>query len=798
VAPSDATQVLLKAMERETDGNLKLQFATVLATAAGKMQPTDRIDGRVTAEVRHQAFEVIVGTLTKGPDAIRYFVRETLVPFAEKVPPSDAAQVLLKAMELETDGNLKLQFAMVLAAAAGKMQPTDRIGGRGAIEVCHQAFEVIVATLTEGPVPTQDEPALVLLMEKMHASDAAQGLLKALERETDAYRRFQWATALAEAAGKLEPLSAARILASATAIETDAGVPAPLISKLATIAERLKPSDAEEICTPVARRIASALDKVVLTDEMDSAALNLTTISARIKPVEAEKICGAAVRVLSASLRDVRNREARKPIVRGLASLSVRIDQDEAVKTARLVAATDWDHADWELHTLFTTTMAPADAPKAARVLRAASVQETDPHARWLFAAGLFLVSQRLRPAEAAHHCAPILPALIAAFNRSNEGCYSYMTDGLVAITSCLDPVQAREAVQSFGAALERSNREKDLGNLRLTLVCGLAAAGARSAPEATATLISREMERERGNISTQLQLASSLLSLAEKMNQPVAKKTLEQATESLITMAKRGDEQSVGIWLRTVIILASFADKMTNEDAARLCSRAVRAIAIARRIEEALHIAERTAEVPHLSIALGLLASRMEPAEASSVCRVVIRSVLKESRYSLEEIIPLFAQLEPEIARSLATEWALWTCAQNDINVQVLDRILTEVGRAVPVAQAIHRLGIIEEGIIKKSNDQQPPKKPLPCRLTTQTLIELLKMPTCFGEARRVVLDHLGNRYGRRFFNHWEFVRYAREQGLKLDFTTPPRRPDTEETVKRMLEILDDPNSVQ
>jgi hypothetical protein len=51
---------------------------------------------------------------------------------------------------------------------------------------------------------------------------------------------------------------------------------------------------------------------------------------------------------------------------------------------------------------------------------------------------------------------------------------------------------------------------------------------------------------------------------------------------------------------------------------------------------------------------------------------------------------------------------------------------------------------------------------------------------PTCFGEARWVVLKHLGNRYGRTFANHWEFVRYAKEQHLDLDFTTPPKRPGT------------------
>jgi hypothetical protein len=54
----------------------------------------------------------------------------------------------------------------------------------------------------------------------------------------------------------------------------------------------------------------------------------------------------------------------------------------------------------------------------------------------------------------------------------------------------------------------------------------------------------------------------------------------------------------------------------------------------------------------------------------------------------------------------------------------------------------------------------------------------DLLKMPTCVREVRRVILDQLGNRYRRRFDTHWDFVRYAQEQRLDLDFTTPPVRP--------------------
>ncbi len=52
-------------------------------------------------------------------------------------------------------------------------------------------------------------------------------------------------------------------------------------------------------------------------------------------------------------------------------------------------------------------------------------------------------------------------------------------------------------------------------------------------------------------------------------------------------------------------------------------------------------------------------------------------------------------------------------------------------------------------------------------------------ELPTCVGDGRRVVFDHLGNRYRRRFETHWDLIRYAQEQNLGLDFTTPPKRPD-------------------
>jgi hypothetical protein len=53
---------------------------------------------------------------------------------------------------------------------------------------------------------------------------------------------------------------------------------------------------------------------------------------------------------------------------------------------------------------------------------------------------------------------------------------------------------------------------------------------------------------------------------------------------------------------------------------------------------------------------------------------------------------------------------------------------------------------------------------------------VELLKHPTCVGQARRIILDQLEGHYKRAFADQWAFVRYAREEKLDLDFTSPPK----------------------
>jgi hypothetical protein len=64
-----------------------------------------------------------------------------------------------------------------------------------------------------------------------------------------------------------------------------------------------------------------------------------------------------------------------------------------------------------------------------------------------------------------------------------------------------------------------------------------------------------------------------------------------------------------------------------------------------------------------------------------------------------------------------------------------------------------------------------QPPLPPLP----GQTLVDLLKLPYCVGEARRLVLEQLSRHYSRPFADQWDFVRFAEDKHLDLDLLGPP-----------------------
>jgi hypothetical protein len=149
----------------------------------------------------------------------------------------------------------------------------------------------------------------------------------------------------------------------------------------------------------------------------------------------------------------------------------------------------------------------------------------------------------------------------------------------------------------------------------------------------------------------------------------------------------------------------------------------------VASAVAEALRATKDPFHASMLAQGLSTVAARMRPKDAADVLAQAVENTREPGAlcWLVEGLVAVSARLEAPVALALA----------------------------VPAAEAP------------------------PYRLTLRQLVELLKMPIFIGEARRVVLDELGNRCGRRFADVWEFVRFARDQHLDLEFTSPPQRPE-------------------
>jgi hypothetical protein len=205
---------------------------------------------------------------------------------------------------------------------------------------------------------------------------------------------------------------------------------------------------------------------------------------------------------------------------------------------------------------------------------------------------------------------------------------------------------------------------------------------------------------------------------------------------------------------------LAAVAGQLEPAEATRVCAEAARSYL--RALEQGPDDAARCLATERLAT----LVQPLDSETATRAVRVLVRRIVSD----------------PNLANSPSSPGPPGDSTPRVFNPDVLDRFLTK--RTRPEVQP--RTAAIAAALGTSARGPAPglpllpaATEPLPCRLSTQDLVELLKMPTCVGPVRRVVLDQLGNRYGRRFDTHWDFVRYAQEQGLDLGFTTPPTRPE-------------------
>jgi hypothetical protein len=235
---------------------------------------------------------------------------------------------------------------------------------------------------------------------------------------------------------------------------------------------------------------------------------------------------------------------------------------------------------------------------------------------------------------------------------------------------------------------------------------------------------------------------------------------------------------------------LSSLAGRLEPHEAAAHTAKA------ARTLVEAMTKANTPMTLSSLARALSSLPGRVEPHEAATAARVLIDAMTKTAPtqqlvdlpYLAPALSSLAGLLEQHEAAALTPQLVKVMAKATDPQAlshvaQALSSLATRLepheaaDQAVLVARALGEEALPATRLSGLATLLQA-SRPLPSRLTTQELVDLLKMPTCVGRARDVVLKMLGQRYHRTFADQWAFVDYAEKHLPDIDLKSPPQRP--------------------
>jgi hypothetical protein len=508
----------------------------------------------------------------------------------------------------------------------------------------------------------------------------------------------------------------------------------------------------------------------------------LTAVAARLHPAEAAEAAGFLIQALTPAP----DGSSAGELAGALTAVAGRMDAAEAgrllsqalaqKKNATILASL--------AQGLPATAgrLTPAEAARVcaepARLLEQALAREKDPNASRQLADGLAALAWRLGPAEATR----VLNQLLA--QEKDVVARRQRAEALVGVTGYLPPAEARGACTEGARALVQALAQEKDGNARIQLTGALAALAGRLAPDEATRLLEQALAQVKddtavegpgapaiwpsiaGERSARSELARGLAAVAANLEPAAGTRLLNQALA-----------QQEGVRARRELTdgLVAVASRMAPAEAARACAEALRSyLSYLPAVEQAHDEAARRLCLDRVSILLQLVDSE----DATKLARHLASRIISEP-----DLTSVPAAAHPGMMQGMPGMLGPGMApAAAGSDTTVLERLLTLATRrplpqrAGTVAAAI---GLSAGGPALGLPILTAAAERLPCRLSTQDLVELLKLPTCIHDVRRLVLDQLGNRYGRRFETHWDFVRYAQEQHLDLDFATPPQRPE-------------------
>jgi tRNA A-37 threonylcarbamoyl transferase component Bud32 len=636
-------------------------------------------------------------------------------------------EVLLKATRWNRGETAK--FTTVAKA----LRPPD--GAR----LLEQALEKDPDALAAGQLAI----ALADVAARLEPAEGAQVLARALGR-MNPNARSELTQGLVDVAARLELAEAAHVLGGALEKETDWFARGELAAGLAAVAVRLEPAEAAHLLTQAVRELEQALEVATDRGVLNQFAGKLVDVAVRLEPAEEAQVLGRAARVLGQALERTTDAYARGLLAEDLAGVAARLESaagDRVLRTAfrfleQALEEESSDHRRKELVTSLARVAARLEPAEAARMLREALERETransqlalrkERHVNSLLALAKCqaAVSPWLGPAEGARVLGETARVLEQTLEQeTNAGHRVMLAVGLAEVAARLEPADAADVMGQAAKFLGRALVKERGGEGRISLALGLAAVALPLGPDQAAALLGQATQILRQALESETDagarafLAGSLAAIAVRLEPAERDLILSYTFETVMSDLNNMDE-ATNDWVYSTRTCAIILTSWNSE-----------------RAEQGAYVLTR------------LLSGSRPVNSAKSVRSTYYYGIAADTSETGSEVL--------EIALTLETPREVGRRAAAMTNT-------LELACGTPLS-ALPLLSVASE--------------PFPCRLSTQDLVELLKMPTCFGPARQVVLKHLGNRYHRTFANHWEFVRFAKENGLDLDFTTPPKR---------------------
>jgi tRNA A-37 threonylcarbamoyl transferase component Bud32 len=645
--------------------------------------------------------------------------------------------------------------------------------------------------------------SVVAKLEPAEATVVARLLANALAKQTDFGVRFGLSEALGSVVAKLEPAEAvavAQLLADALAKEEDISANPKLVGILRSVVARLGPTEAAE----VARLLAVAL--AVNTYTRSQLVMALRLVEGKLEPAEVAAVATLVADYLA--LEDMARKDdpsATLWYLKVLKSVVVKLKPTEAAAVTHLLAdalakaevSDSWAKPVRALE-LVAVQLEPTEAAAVARLLADALAKVRDPFALPILARALGSVVAKLEPAESAQLSARATRLLVDFLAKENNlRTQSFLVEALRSVVIKLESAEAAAAAQRLTDALAKEPNSYP----RSLLANALGLVAVRLEPveaAAVAHLLADALAKETAT-EPRILLAKALGLVADKLQPVKAAAVARLLVDALVKKANvaRSELPSgpgpVAAHTELASALGAVAARIEPAEAA----------AVARLLADAL--AQETDSFTQLDLAdaLGAVVVRIEPAEAEWLCtkaaRLLADALAKKKNadahvYVQSELAMALgavaawmkpaeaAQLCVEAARLLTDTLAQVQPSRRAVSVRALAAVAVRIDPEATTPRCRLAAGTVAGWLspsphLGNAATLLQASEPLPCRFTTQQLVDLLKRPTCIGEARTVFLELLANRYKRPFTDVWEFVEWAEKHEPGLDFTSPPQR---------------------